>query len=603
MVLAVQAVPVLAAARVSPGTAPGGHGAPQTRRFAYSAYEQATLAEALASLGLTLDPSPDGKTVESIDTVRLEVIERRDPAPRWLNVFHVLTRAYVVEREVLLRPGEAYRQTLADETRRNLASSPQLSLVLVVAARGSAPDRVRVVVVTKDVWSLRLNWDLAFSSHGLEGLTAEPAETNFLGTWQTVGLLFHWLPESYSLGAQYGVPRVLGTHVTGAADAGLIVNARTGAREGSFGSFQLGLPLWSTRTRWSWGAGVSWLDEVTRLYSNGELARFTLGPQSACAGASTACVPYAYSTEEADAAAFVTRSFGWAIKQDASIGFEGSRNHYALPDLSGYDPATVEAFRATRVPVTDDRVGPYVQYRTYSTSYVRVLDLETLALQEDYRVGHDGYLRVYPVLRSLGSSRDFLGLSAGAGYTVALGDGLARVGLESVTEIETGSGRVADGSVRASLRLASPRSRIGRVVLDAVLLDRYANSLNRLSSLGGDSRLRGYPSQYLVGADVVAANLEYRSRPWQLFESVQVGGAAFWDVGDAFDGWSGLYLHQAVGAGARVLFPQLDRVVFRIDVGFPVGQVPYGVAPVAFFVTFGQAFSLHQIQPATAVTR
>jgi hypothetical protein len=154
------------------------------------------------------------------------------------------------------------------------------------------------------------------------------------------------------------------------------------------------------------------------------------------------------------------------------------------------------------------------------------------------------------------------------------------------------AGEVRDGSIRTAVRLASPRSRAGRIVADAALLDRYANYLNRLSYLGGDSRLRGYPSQYLVGSRLLTANVEYRSRAWQLLESVQLGGVLSYDTGDAFDRWKDLDFRQAAGFGARVLFPQLDRIVFRADVGFPLArQLPQGVPPVNFFVTFGQAFS------------
>lgn len=143
-------------------------GLPSTRAFSYSAYEEATIAAALAELGLSRAAAPEGRTVEAVEVVRLEVVEARDPAPRFLNVFHVVSRDQVVRREVLLRPGDVYRQTLADESRRLLAALPQLSLVLVVAAEGSAGG-VRLVVVTKDVWSLRLNWDLALTSGGSSG--------------------------------------------------------------------------------------------------------------------------------------------------------------------------------------------------------------------------------------------------------------------------------------------------------------------------------------------------------------------------------------------------------------------------------------------------
>jgi hypothetical protein len=598
------ALPAITVAQTTPSLALPAGPAPETRRFHYSSYEQASIDGALAELGFTRDDKPEGKIVESIHTVLLEVIETRDPAPRFLNVFHVLTRSYVVDREVLLRPSDVYHQTLADETQRNLASLPQLSLVLVVAAEGSAPDKVRIVVITKDVWSLRLEWNIALTNGGLEGLTIDPTEINFLGTQQSVGLLFQWLPQSYSLGGHYAVPRILGSRVTGLVDAGLIFNAGTGTREGSFGTLQVASPLWSSLTEWSWGAGVSWLDEVTRFYRNGRVASFTLDPQTTCDQPSALCVPYAYRSDVATAGAFVTRSFGWIVKHDFTAGFEGIRSRFESPDLSAYDPATAQAFEESRVPVSDDRVGPYLQYRTYSTNFLRVLDLETLALQEDHRIGREAYIRIYPVLRSLGSSRNFLGVSAGASYTAAIGDGLARAGAESIIEIQTDTGQVKDGSIQATLRLASPRTAMGRFVLDGLLLYRYENYLNRLVFLGGDSRLRGYPSQYFVGSDLLAVNGEYRSRPLQLFHSVQIGGVLFYDTGDAFDGWRSLQLRHAVGFGARILFPQLDRIVFRIDFGFPLARpISEGVLPMTFFVTFGQAFPLYEIAPRTAVTR
>jgi len=65
-------------------------------------------------------------------------------------------------------------------------------------------------------------------------------------------------------------------------------------------------------------------------------------------------------------------------------------------------------------------------------------------------------------------------------------------------------------------------------------------------------------------------------------------------VGDAFDGFENMHPKHAVGGGLRVLFPQLDRLVFRGDIGFPLGagaRIP-GVAPAAFYIAFEQAFGM-----------
>jgi hypothetical protein len=464
--------------------------------------------------------------------------------------------------------------------------------VLVFAARGSADDATRVVVVTKDVWSLRLNWDVSVTSGGLERLTMNPSETNLLGTTQRVGALVDLLPASLALGANYGAPRLRGGDLTLAADAGLVFERATGSREGSFADAELARPLRSSRDPWAWSVAGSWLDLVSRRYSGTDVALFALRAGTDCAATPALCLPYAWRSEVAAATASLTRSTGWARKHDVTVGAVGRSSRYAIEDAGAFDPATVRAFAGTRLPVGEDRVYPFVRWRTYSTSFLRVIDLETLALQEDHGVGPSASVSLYPVLRAVGSSRNVVGVAAGAGWTVPLRDGLARVTVESTTELDTGRGDVSDGSVRGGIRVASPRGLLGRVVLDAAVLDRYANHLRGTSSLGGSDRLRGHPSGHLVGASVVVANLELRSRPAVLFETVQVGAVVFYDTGDAFDRWRDLRLRHAAGFGARVLLPQLDRTVFRADVGFPISS-PSGadLAPASFVVTFGQAFS------------
>src|SRR5262249_28280527 len=145
-------------------------------------------------------------------------------------------------------------------------------------------------------------------------------------------------------------------------------------------------------------------------------------------------------------------------------------------------------------------------------------------------------------------------------------------------------------------RIVTPRFGIGRLVLDAHLLSRYRNYLNDKSLLGGDTRLRGYPTQAFLGKDVVSGNLEFRSRPLELL-TVQFGAVAFMHVGDAFDGFADMKLKQSVGGGLRVVFPQLDRLVMRIDWGIPVtrGYVEPDSFPGELIWTFRQAFSVPTI--------
>src|SRR5688572_26769059 len=72
----------------------------------YSPYERTTIRGALKTLKAEIDPAPEGKTIEKIDVIPLDVIEKRDPAPGFLNWFHVTSKSYVIEREILLQTGE-----------------------------------------------------------------------------------------------------------------------------------------------------------------------------------------------------------------------------------------------------------------------------------------------------------------------------------------------------------------------------------------------------------------------------------------------------------------------------------------------------------------
>jgi hypothetical protein len=582
----------VAAALFSPRAGAQALEVPVSRSGNYSPYEQTTIDQATARLGTGAEPDPDGKIVEGIDIATLDVIEKRDPAPGLLNSFHATTRERVVAREVLLREGEPYQRVLCDETARNLRQLQQLSLVICIATRGHSAARVRVLVIVKDVWSLRLGWDLSYVGGGLESLTIVPTETNLAGSHQVVYARYGYLPLSQSFALGYRIPRLSGSRLSLSAEASLTWN-RDGHPEGSAGTLSVTRPLYSTQTEWSFAAGAMWSDAVVRLYSNAKQATYPAAP---AAGQST--IPWEYRSRRFAEAAYATRSFGWASKHDLTVGVEVNVRQYRPPLTDASQEVTIARFVAERMPRGDTRVGPFAQYRGYTSNFFRVLDFETLGLQEDFRLGYDLIARVYPVSAATGASRSFVGFYAGAQYTVPLGDGLVRAAVDSTTEAELHA--LADAQASAALRIVTPRFGGGRLVFDATGLYRYRNFLNRTSYVGGEGRLRGYPSNYFFGKDIIAYNLEFRSRPVELL-SVQVGGAAFFDAGHAADSPRELHPHTAAGLGVRMLFPQLDRVVFRADIGFPLAQrLEPGVSRWSLAVAFEQAFSVPGIGARSA---
>jgi hypothetical protein len=267
--------------------------------------------------------------------------------------------------------------------------------------------------------------------------------------------------------------------------------------------------------------------------------------------------------------------------------------------LSEFDQRAVAEFLTQEVPVSDTRLGPFIQLRMHRAQFLHTLDLDTLGLQEDYRLGHDMKLRVYPASSEWGSSRDLVGVLAAASYTVALGDGLAR-GIVAVTS-ELASDDRSDVLFEGALRVASPRAVIGRIVYGAEVANRYRDYLNRRFELGGSQNLRGHSAGEFRGKDLVTSNLELRSRSVELW-SAQLGGALFYDVGDACDGFRELRLKQGAGFGVRVLFPQLERTVMRVDWGFPLDGRPITLRHVlrGWHATFGQAFPVPAVRRSGA---
>jgi hypothetical protein len=570
---------------------------PAQRATVYSAYEAQTIDQVLASLHETRDPDPDGKTIERVEVVPIEVFEARDdpfPAiafPRVLNALHVTSRTSVIQRELLVREGEPYRQVLVDETIRNLRRLPQLSVTLAFAIRGSAPDRVGVIVITKDVWSLRLGWNVELTAGGLELFDSQPAEWNFLGTHQTLNGHFAYQPLSYTFGLGYVAPRLGDSRVATVVSADVFVDRVSGAVEGSQGSVLAGQPLYSGLVDWAWDASVAWQDAILRRYSNAHVFQYV-----AATGGS---VPSEYRSRQYVTTYELTRSLGWKDKHDVTMGAGIDRSEY-LVDFPGVDPRTVADFVASSVPVSDTRVGPFAQYHAYTKRYVRVIDFDTLAMQEDYALGHDVVLRVYPSFRALGATRDVLGLYGAVQYTVAVRDGLFRASFESRTEPEVH--RIADAAVQPTAHLVSPTiAGLGRIVLDGTFVYRWRNSLNTTAVLGGGDRLRGYPTNFFFGPNYIAYNVELRSRPVEIF-TCQLAGVAFFDAGDAYRDRGDFAIHQSVGFGVRALFPWLDRIVFRADIGFPIERtldasgVP--IPPFGFVVSFSQAFPTPTVSPA-----
>ena len=327
------------------GSVADGSAIPSSPLRELSDYETESLNFALAEIDGRLDPGPEGKRIEAIEVVTLEVIERRDPAPRFLNWFHVTTQKSIIRREVLLAVGSPYRQDLASETERNLREFAQFSVVLVQPVEGSTPDTVRVLVVTKDVWSLRVSWEPTFYNGRLTSIRLSPAESNLLGTTQIVSGHVSLDANNYWLGATYYTPRIGGSRINASFSANAAFDCSTGNVEGGSGVLDYGQPLYSTRTKWSWRVRSTYYNAIVRPRAGREDAICSstgpdvirVVPQAEAADTldtqrDVLLVPYIYRAEQLRSQLVFTRSLFVRNKIDLSFGAEADRQAYTLLD-------------------------------------------------------------------------------------------------------------------------------------------------------------------------------------------------------------------------------------------------------------------------------
>ncbi|MHC4917773.1 MAG: BamA/TamA family outer membrane protein, partial [Planctomycetota bacterium] len=151
-------------------------------------YEEELIRWALKQAGLQRDPSPEGKKIERIEIVREEIIAQSDPWPNFLNWFHVKTKDFVVRQELLVAPGEVWDEEKVEESARNLRKLFILAVVRTVPCRSKKPGHVVLLVVTKDLWSLRLNTIFSQVGGVLQRLEFFPTEMNFLGRNKRVSI-------------------------------------------------------------------------------------------------------------------------------------------------------------------------------------------------------------------------------------------------------------------------------------------------------------------------------------------------------------------------------------------------------------------------------
>ena len=569
-------------------------------------YERAALARALRERALRLDTAPAGKRVRAIHVVNLDVFGDEEGFLTWFNIFHRTSREHVIEREVLLRPGDLWDDEVVDETRRRLRDPLFTTLVVIepVVAEGGAPGEVDLLVVTRDIWSLRMNSRYEIQDGVVTELSLSLSENNLFGYRKQVALVFDMNLGSFTLGPQYVDKNIAGTRLTMVAKVDAIFRRGANALgpaiadaepEGSRSYLLFAYPLWSLSTPWGAAVEARHFDGVARAFGPGpRIASYVYDPDGEANTGDEVFLPYEYDERDLEIESTVTRQLGRRVKHRISAGhfFDVQRpevrNAFPTPEARA-------AFEADVLPRSELASSVFARWTMFTPVYRVYRNIDTFDLSEDQRLGPDLSLELSNALEVIGSDANFVTGSASGGWTFdVLGDGIARVSSGVVGRRQ--DGELIDKQVSASFIGVTPAFLFARLALRTTWARRYDETNNRTFSLGGDTGLRGYAIGEFrtTGANPVRVltNVELRTLPLRVLFT-RVGGILFWDAGHAANCYEGcddrLRIHHDVGVGARALVPQLQPYVFRFDWAVPLNGVNAGL-PGRFIIGVQQAF-------------
>ena len=525
------------------------------------AFERRDVDRVLKQLKLQV-VDPKLKRIAVIHIVNLEVFSEDDGFLEWFNLFHRTTRDDIIRRELLIAPGQTWDQELVDETLRKIRNPFLSNVVVILPVASSLADRVDVLVVTRDVWSLRFNTNFQVHDGVLRLLNTSISENNLMGWRKTASIQFNMDQSIYWAGPFYSDPNVLGSRLKLQTQVSTIHNRHTNAFEGTSSNVSLSKPLWSLSSIWAGSVQFNHIDYIARRFVG-----------------NTAVLEYDYQYYGGQVGGSAT--LGKGVKHQISTSYRFSDKETQLRSAANANVG---------LPPPSKRDSSVVLgYSVYTPKYVEVRDVDSFDFREDHRVGPTASVSVSQGIPALGSDERYNGISLSASWLFALPK-------ESIIRVSSSwYGRFlktefVDHSAAAGFYAVTPRlGRFARFVGRASVQRRFRNgSLSLPYQLGAENGMRGYAIGQFQGETVLLTQLEMRTMPLHL-GFVRLGSVLFWDMGHASDDWRGLTPHHDVGVGLRMLIPQANPYVLRADWAFATqGRAPGW--PGRFSFGFQQVF-------------
>ncbi len=547
-------------------------------------FEAELVRRVMAERGLVAldDPATaEERIITRIEVAAVPVFTPADPVPDSLNALHVTTREHVIRQELLFGQGDAYDAQVVEETARNLRGMAVLTTAAVVPFAVGDPRGVGVLVVTKDIWSLR---------HGFVDLFFDPArfsdtlrvrgaltETNLLGLNKSVALRYARDPWTREIGQSFLDRRVLGSRWLFLETVDALFDEETGAT--ARGSYQLVRPFYSLDTQLAGQLVFEHDAGTSRALAGAEVSEVVLPARP---GAPALSAPRQFDRDTWNGGATVAWQSLGSLKHRLGLSLTTAKRD--LTPVEGVPAERREDFFDAIRRRSEFSNVLQLSWALIPTDYHTLRDADVYGVTEDFLAGPQLSASAGLSTSALGSDADFARVAATAGWRV-VGRRQLVLGAFLRGGARRQGGGFIDRFVGLDLSMYSPRTAAGRVVWKTSGTLRAANRNQGVVALGGDAGLRGYPLGAVRGDSAWTSNLEWRGRPlyWMTY---QLGAVAFVDSGAAwFEGATPAPLH-AVGVGLRWLMPQFNHRLMRLDLAAPADALER--ARLVF--SFDQAF-------------
>ena len=495
------------------------------------------------------EPAAGGGTVGDIRIFPENIFDIADPKEdNWVfrvaNRLHIRTHPWVIRRQLLFRPGDPYDPRLLAESERILRANGYFYDARV--RPGEARDgRVDVEVRTRDVWTLQPG--VSFKREGGKNTTGlDLKEKNLLGLGSSLGISSKSTPDRRENSMNFADDHLFGSRLR----TSLLLSSNS---DGHKRSFVLERPFYALDARWA-AAGLA--SDEERI--------------DTVVGAGTAAGRHRMREKNLNLSGGWSRGLvdGWAMR----YLFGGTRDETRFSVVPGDNAAA---------PVPADRVlaYPYAGFELIEDQFETARNRDQIERTEDFYLGLRLRATAGYAFPSIGSDRHAVP------FSVSFADG-GRPGRRwTLTSEAAADGRVENGAARDTKLSAGAR-------VYCEISERWLSFASLAGSrlvtpdgdhqltLGGDTGLRGYPTDYQAGDRMFLVTLEQRYfSTLYLFRLVRLGAAAFFDVGRAWGGdvtglpATGCLRDAGVGLRFGLTRSGLGNVI-HVDLAFPFDGDP-----------------------------